>query len=281
MGPVLSPIELSVQPAIPPVPGAGTLLLYARSRAGRLFLDAIGPSDVDYTLQSALFNSRVMVVAPSSGTAVSTQGIAATTAATLSHPALVTTSLVGSIYRTRCQTSTTAGNAAGIRHAVATIWRGNAAGRGGFYHHMRFASGNIALAGGQQFIGLSSNLAALAGEPSALADCLGIVKDQADTQYHFVRRTGTGTVQRVPLGLFAANALMDLVLFAPPNASTLGVLVRAFDTNGVSSTLLDTTYTDFLPANTTFLGGRFDVRNGVTAAAADADLVRMYTESDF
>mgnify|MGYP001806266590 CR=1 FL=1 len=276
-----APIELLDQGGVPATPGSGLLKLYARSRARRMFLDAVGPSGVDFTLQPAFFNSRVMIIAPSSGTTVSAQGIGVTTAATLSHPGLVTTSLVGSIYRTRCQTSTTAGNAAGIRHAAATIWRGNAAGRGGFYHHVRFASGNIALAGGQQFIGLSSSTAALAGEPSALADCLGVVKDQADTQYHFVRRTGTGTVQRVALGAFGANALMDLILFMPPNSSTLGAVVRAFDTNGIASTLLDTTYTDFLPANTTYLAGRFDVRNGASAAAADADLVRMYTESDF
>ncbi len=277
-----APIELLDQGGVPSTPGSSLLKVYARSRARRMFLEAIGPSGVDYTLQPALFNSRVMLVAPGSGTSVTAQGVAVTTAATLSHPGLVSTSLVGSVYRTRCQTSTTAGNAAGIRHAAATIWRGNAAGRGGFYHHVRFATGALTLSGSQHFIGLSSNTAALAGEPSALADCLGIVKDAADARYFFARRTGTGAVQKVDLGVsWGANLLYDLILFMPPNSSTLGVVVRAFDTNGVATSLLDTAYSDFLPANTTFLGARFDVRNDVTAAAADADLVRMYTESDF
>lgn len=282
MGPVLSPIQLIAVPAIPPTPPAGSLLLYVRQRAGRLLAEVIGPSGVEVTFQPALFGNRAMIVAPGSGTAVQQLGIGVTTAATLSHPALATTGLAQSIYRTRCQTTATAGNAAGIRHAVATMLLGNATARGGFFVHMRWCTGALTLTGGQHFVGLSSSTAALAGEPSALADCLGIVKDAADARYWFVRRTGTGTVQRVDLGAsWGANQTYDLVMFCVPGGSQVGVVVRQYNNDGSGVTLLDTSYSDFLPAATTYLAARCDVRNGATAAAADIEMVRIYCDSDF
>ena len=282
MGPILSPIVIRSLAAIPPAPPAGDLLLYARARAGRILAEGCGPSGVEVTFQPALFGNRVMVVAPGTGTGVTSFGIGVTTAATLSHPALATTNLATSIYRTRCQTSTTAGNAAGIRHAAATMLRGNATARGGFFNHFRFCSGALTLTGCQQFVGLSSSTAALAGEPSTLTDALGIVKDSADTRFFFVRRTGSGTVQRVDLGqTWGANLTYDLILYSVPGGNDVGVVVRSFNNDGTAATLLDAVYNDNLPAATTFLGARFDVRNGAVAAAADGDLVRIYSESDF
>lgn len=255
-----------------------------RQRAGRVTLETVGPAGVDNALQPAIFNNRIMLIAPNTTTTVTAQGISATTAATLSHPALATTSLAASLYRTRCATSTTAGNAAGIRHSVATMFRGNATALGGFYFHARVCSGNVGLAGGEPFVGLSSSVAALAGAPSALADCVGLVKDVADTQWHFIRRTGTGTAQKVALTTpltYAANQVLDVIVFSRPGGTGLGCVVRSFNNAGVPTTHLDTEYTDNIPAVGTLLAGRFDIRNGATAAAADFDLVRMYAESDF
>ncbi len=277
-------IELLSIASAPGAPASGVLRLYARAFAGRQLANMIGPSGVDTPLQPAMFTNRIMIIAPSSGTAVSAQGINAATAATLSHPALATTGLAQSIYRTRCATSTTAGNAAGIRHGAATMARGNANFVGGFYFHARVCSGNLALAGGQAFAGLSSSTAALAVEPSALADVFGLLKDSGDTAWHFARRTGTGTVQKVALTTpltYAANQVLDVVCFSPPGGTSMGALVRSFNNGGAGTTHLDTLYSDNLPAVTTFLGGRFDIRNGTTAAAADFDFCRMYAESDF
>lgn len=274
--------QFPLQSAAVATPGAGFGRIYMRQRAGRVTLETLGPSGVDNAVQPAFFNNRVMIFAPNTTTTVTALGISATTAATLSHPALATTSLAASLYRTRCQTSTTAGNAAGIRHSVATMLRGNSTALGGFYFHARVCTGALTLTGCQQFVGLSSSVAALAGEPSALADAVGLVKDAADARYFFVRRTGTGTAQKVDLNTsWGANLVLDVIIFSAPNGTGLGCVVRQFDNAGVATTLLDTTYTDNLPAVGTLLAGRFDVRNGTTAAAADFDLVRMYAESDF
>lgn len=276
--------EFALQSAAVATPSAGRGRIYMRQRAGRVTLETIGPSGIDNAVQPALFNNSVILYTPNTTTSISAQGLSATTAATLSHPALATTSLAASIYRTRCQTSTTAGNAAGIRHSVATRGRGNATFVGGFYHHVRFCSGALALAGGQAFAGLSSSVAALAGEPSALADAFGLCKDTADTQWQFVRRTGTGAAQKVALTTpltYAANQVIDVILFCAPSGAGIGAVVRSFNNVGVATTHLDTTYTDNIPAADTLLAGRIDIRNGASAAAADIEMVRMYTDSDF
>ena len=274
--------EFPIQSGAVATPATGFARLYMRQRAGRVTAETVGPSGVDNALQPAFFNNRIMLITPSSGTGVAAQGINATTAATLSHPALATTSLAASIYRTRCQTSTTSGNAAGIRHGSATMFRGNASALGGFYFHARVASGALTLTGCEQFCGISSSVAALGGAPSALADAVGLVKDVADTRYWFVRRTGTGTAQKVDLGSsWGANLVYDVIIFSAPGGIGLGCVVRVFNNLGVGTTLLDTVYTTDIPAVGTLLAGRFDVRNGATAAAADFELVRMYAESDF
>lgn len=274
--------EFPLQSAAVATPATGFGRIYMRQRAGRVTLETVGPSGEDNMLETGWANNRKMVILPNTTTSVTSLGISATTAATLSHPTLATTSLAASLYRTRCQTSTTAGNAAGIRHSVATMLRGNATALGGFYFHARVCTGALTLAGCQQFIGLSSSVAALAGEPSALADAVGLVKDAADARYFFVRRTGTGAAQKVDLATsWGANLVLDVIIFSAPNGTGLGCVVRQFNNSGVPTTILDTTYTTDIPAAGTLLAGRFDVRNGTTAAAADFDLVRMYAESDF
>lgn len=271
-------VGLSAPPAAP----ASGLHLYARTRAQRTLPEFVGPSGVDTPLQPALFGNRVMLWYPGSGTGLGSLGLTPTTAATLSHPTPATTSLAESLYRTRFQTSTTAGNAAGVRDGVNTIWRGNAAGRGGWFLHHRTTTGNLALAGAQVVSALSSSTGALGGEPSALPDVLGLLKDSADTNWQLARRTGTGAVQKINTGqAYAANQVLDLILFAPPNWDRVAARLVLQNFDGSSTVLYDDVWTDNLPAATTLLGRHHQVRNGTTAAAANVELVRSYVESDF
>ena len=194
----------------------------------------------------------------------------------------IATTLAESLYRTRFQTSTTAGNASGVRDAVNTHWRGNAAGRGGFMCHFRICTGSIALAGAQVMVGLASGTAALAGEPSSsVNDFMGICKDAADTNLFFSRRAGAGAASKVDLTIaYAANAVLDLWLFSRPNGSDIGVRVARQNFDGTITVLLDTTYNTSIPANTQLLGRHCQARNGTTAAAANVEMVRIYSESD-
>lgn len=277
-----SGVQLTARTDAAPASVSGQLTLYARSRAGRILPQFVGPSGVDSDIQPALFGNRIMMWVPGSGTALGSFGLTPTTAATLSHPTPATTTLAESIYRTRFSTSTTAGNASGVRDNVNTFWRGDSAGRGGFFHHVRFASGSISLAGGQKCICLSSQTGILAGEPSALPNVIGMVKDSTDTDWFFARRTGTGTVQKVNLGVAVANnQVFDMTLFSRPNGTGLGVRITQHNFDGTSTVLLDTTYNTDLPAQTTLLSRHFEVRNGSTAAADNLDLIRWYSESDY
>jgi hypothetical protein len=276
-------IRLEGVSAVPPVPSANGVLMYARSRAGRMLPEFLSPAGVDNPLQPALFGNRVMVVSPGSGTGVTAFGITPTTAATLSHPTPAITTLAESLYRTRFQTSTTAGNAAGVRSAVNMMWRGNAAGRGGFFCHFRVATGSVSLVGGQKFAGLTSSTGALAGEPSSsLNDAIGLCKDSADTNWFFTRRTGTGAAVKVDLGIAVANnVVLDIVLYSRPNGSDIGVRIVRHNFDGTITVLLDTTYNTSIPAAATLLGFALQVRNGAVAAADNLEMVRMYVESDF
>lgn len=257
------------------------MTLYARTRASRTLPEFVGPSGVDSPLQPALFGNRVAVWSPGSGTAVTAFGMTPTTGATLSHPAPSTATLAESLYRTRCSTTATAGNASGIRDGVNTIWRGNAAGRGGFYLHNRICTGNLALSGGQVVCALSSSTALLGADPSTLADVLGLVKDAAHTTWRLARRTGTGAVQLIDtLETYAANLVYDLVVFARPNWDRVGVRFVRQNFDGTSTVIYDDVWTDNLPAATTLLGRRIEARNGAVASAANVEMVRSYLESD-
>lgn len=267
---------------VPATPAANRVRMFARNRAGQLFPNFMGPSGVDYDLQPALFGSRVSVITPGSGTALLALGQNVTTAATLSHPTPATTNIRTRLLRTNFATSATAGNASGFRDATPSFFRGSAAGQGGFWFWARFAIAT-SLAGGQFIVGFANNTAALAGEPSALDSVLGVGYDSTDTNLVFMRRTGTGTVQKVDLGIAKTNTtdVFDLTMWSAPNGSSIGVRIRRYTAENAPSTLLDTSYTTDIPAATVFLSRHFQTRNGTTAAATSVDLMRMYTQSDF
>jgi hypothetical protein len=277
-------VPLVVGTTDPATPAAGTLLMYAKLIAGRSMPKFIGPSGVDNPFQPALWANRVMMVYPGSGTTIGSEGMTPTTAATLSHPALATTSLGTSIYRTQFTTTTTAGNASGLRAPTASIVRGNGTTcRGGFFANFRIVQGSLHTNGVQKMFGLSSSTAALAGEPSSsMADFIGMCLDSTDTTWQFSRRTGTGTATKINLGVTpAANQVFDMTLFSLPGGSEIFVRILQYADDGTATVLLDTSYNTSIPAATTFLGYHCQVRNGALAAAHNIQVARIYVESDF
>jgi hypothetical protein len=266
----------------PSDPAAGFLNLYARSRAGRIVPCFIGPTGGAACIQAALWSARVAAITPQRTTGINTLSCGVQTSATLSHPALASGSLAESIYRTRFQTSTTAGNASGVRSELLAS-RGNGGTlRGGFFFAARFCSGSISLAGAQQLIGLQGSNAALGGEPSALTNLLAVGKDIADTQWQFMRNDGSGTAVKASTGLtIANNQTLELYVYTAPGGSDVFVLVQSIANNGTPTVLLDTSYNTDIPGTTNFLAMHCQVRNGATAAAANIELAYAYLESGF
>lgn len=118
-----------------------------------------------------------------------------------------------------------AGWRSSVTASAMMFWRGPAAGRGGFYVHARVGHGALPPNTRAAFGLFSSPGGADAPtipEPSALIHPgVGVIVDSTDTEYHLWYHDGT-TGTKVPIGgnPRGVSALLDLVLFAPPqNAS--------------------------------------------------------------
>lgn len=266
-----------------PNPDASLLKLYAKWIAGRAMLKFVGPSGVDSAFQPALFQNRIIMWTPGTAALPTYMGQAPSLTATCSHPTPTTGSIGTLCNRAQFATSTTAGNPSGLRSIAPSVLIGNATNRGGFFKNWRFNGGSLHTTGRQVAIGLTSGTTVLGGEPSStLNDFLGICLDSTDANWQFARRTGTGAATKIDLGLAAAaNQFLEMTMFIKPSGTDLGVRIQQINNDGSATILLDTTYNTVLPAVTTLLGPRFEVRNGALAAAHNIGLNRMYLESDF
>lgn len=264
--------------AIPSAPAAGTLTYYARSRAGRMFPEVIGPAGTEWSFQPALFGNNITMWLPgTAATAAINFGVNWTVAATQAHPTITTTNLMSQMKRATFTTSATAGNASGIRSGAVIAWRGNAAGLGGFFF---FARGGVTtfLSGGQYMFGLSALTGLLAGEPSAQNNTVAFGKDSGDTNWQLIFRDAAAAT-KVDLGVAAAvNDVFDVMFFAPPNGSNITARVVNVGTGAVLAN--NTVHTTNIPQNTALLAAHAVARNGATASATAIGLNRIYVESD-
>jgi hypothetical protein len=174
-------------------------------------------------------------------------------------------------------TTTTSGTSSGIVSTNTVAVRGNAARIGGFYFFARFGVETYGSSTSQYIIGLSASNAAITGEPSAIANTVGLCKDSSDTTWQLVFRNASA-VTKVNTGeTVTAGNVYDLTLFCNPNDTIISVrLVRRND----DTVIIDnTSYSANLPVNTTFLYASAQVRT--TAARLNAlALNRIYVECD-
>ncbi len=220
---------------------------------------------------------------PFDGTAPGVYGQAALTAinsgtgAAISHVAVGTGSDIAAMFRFICGTGTVAGNTSGVRDASAMYFRGNSAGRGGWFQHFRFAI-EVTASDIQVQLGMAASTAALAGDPSAFVNCAMIGKDTADTNWQFMVNDGSGTATKVNTGV-AVNAtdVLDYFCFAPPNGSSISFELR----NAMTGASLAThTATTDLPVNTTLLTARASIRAPSSTTARQLAIGRHYAETD-
>lgn len=224
---------------------------------------------------------------PSNGTAVGTvQGVAFTSSGTVSHPTQASTSLQTAIRRTRWTTAASAGSGGGIRETVATKFRGNAFGIGGFKAEIRFDQ-STDVAGHQVFVGLANSVAALAGDPSALTNMIGLGYDAADaagSNWNLMHNDGSGTATRDALS--GGGGVNGLAACARDNASVLLLTIEAAangstvlvslvnETSGV--TILNRqAYSTDLPVNTSLLALHAQNRTGATTTAGQLEVASI------
>ena len=73
-----------------------------------------------------------------------------------------------------------------------------------------------------------------------------------------------------------ATDLYELVLYSPPNGSSIGYRMKNITTDASVSGSVSTN----IPASTTFLAPQFWITNNATAAASVIDFSGWYLESD-
>lgn len=272
-----------------PAAPSGGVALYSKLIAGRHSPKIIGPSGIDTILQVGLSGNSVFMVAPASGTTAPTAwGGTLTTAATMSlQQTIASANPWQATSRKRFQTTTTAGNATGMRTAYTQWFRANAAGFGGFWFRTQFGQ-NINLNGSQCFVGLCAStavLASTAGAVAALVNMIGVGFDTTDAStgnWFLYRNDGTGTATKVDLGTGAARNTThgyDLIIYCPPGAATeIFVRVINLHTNAV---VLETSYNTDIPAVNTGLAFKAECNNGAVAAATNLEVAKVYIESDY
>jgi hypothetical protein len=204
---------------------------------------------------------------------VATMGGQLVLAGTASVPVPAAGSLLSSAVRLRyAPPSTAAGTATTFRtqNPAAPFWRGNAAGLGGFRVRVRWGYTLSNLAGHRAFVGLMAATGNVlnTGDPSAQANIIGVGFDAANAVgdgWQILRNDGAGTAPAVPSGIARNNtSLLELLIVAEPNASSLTVELRDLSLGTTSGEL---TYTTELPDSATFLGFRAEVSTGTLAGS--------------
>lgn len=270
---------LSVEPSIP---AAGTLKLYAKSIAGRIWPKWVGPSGWDMPIQQALMFNGIVSVKPATVATQTVVGTAVTNVGTLTTPALSTGSVLNSTRRTLITAAaTTAGTLISQRAAATIMWRGNAAGLGGFVYGERFSLA-VLVAGQRAFVGISDSTAAptnIDPTTSTTPGKIGLAVNTNTGNWNLVYNV-TGTTPNVlALGAnFPVNVtdILDLVLFSPPNGTYIGYRVK----NMTSGVEVSGTLTTNIPSNTTFLLPWKFMTNNATALTFAMNSLGWTVETD-
>lgn len=276
--------------AEPSLPAAGQARLYARNVADRIVPKWIGPSGVDYLLQSHFGGNNIRGWrggnTTAAGTFASILGSMPYTSGSPvapTIPVLSTTNVLAQTRRSTISTTTTANTLAFIRANQTEVWRGNAAGLGGFFVIIRFGLSGTLQSGLRAFAGLNDVAANPTNvNPLTTNNPGGVgVAIAANTGNWSIVHNITGTARTViDLGVsFAADNIspLELVLFCAPNTPTISWRMVNLRTNSQSSGVISTN----IPTSTTFLVPTVWITNNTTAAAQTLDFISLYVETDF
>lgn len=276
-------------PAIstPTTPAAGGIKLFGRDIGGRILPTVIGPSGLDTGLQPLIARNMVSWARPQgNGTAIASNGITLTATGTATAANVANTNLHTSMKRIDYLVTVAAATAvAGWRGAASQIWRGNAAGLGGFHFICRWAPATgVSTATNRAFVGLYASTGASTDvQPSTLVNMVGMGWDAADTNIQIMHNDNTGAATKVDLGASFPVPTTDrpppyeLVLFAAPNSSQIQYAVNILGT----ATVATGTLTTDLPQNTVFMNTYGYMSVGGTSSVIGISLMSLYVEMDY
>ncbi len=278
----------------PTAPSAGNLTLYSKAVAGRMLPKWKAPSGVDTAFQASLGFNTIYLWAPATGgTAIGT-GFGCTwpsCTVTVTHPT-VTTGAGNQIKVMQCANTNVANQINGLVASAATlanVWRGNAAGQGGFFFQCRYRIMAIpAAAQVRLFIGLASLATGLVAADTYTGDLCGfdhITTDNTTTMSFATRDNVTTNRATFVVPALAAGNSYDATIYSAPGGST--IYYRLVDLL-TGSVLVDTNTTVTssninLPRSTIFMGIQVGMSPGTATTTAGTSAIginKIYLECD-
>jgi hypothetical protein len=269
----------------PSAPAAGFMAPYAKALCGREMPFVLGPSGIERCVEIPEitgWHGWYKGFGSAAGTSV---GIAQTNTVTPVQTSPTSTNRATLMHRsTYSSVVTTPSQQIGSRATFNTLFRGNAAGIGGFWIVSRFVFTTIKTAE-RFFCGVSATTNNVTVDPSSLTNIAGFGFDTADSAITFMHNDGSGTATKTAIAgqatLATNNTGYIAVIGCYPNDSK--IYYALYDlVQGVW--LCDASVNTDLPVNTTALGFNLVMSNGTANTAAnDAQLgistIDVYTES--
>lgn len=268
----------------PSAPAAGSMEIYAKLHAGREMPAFRGSAARPMLLQPFLGRAGIWHAMPgTAGGAATLMNCIAPTHETSSAGAQLTEGSAGSMrsqlrrYYVDGGTSTT--SYAGYRGQNLSMWRGNAAGLGGFACSITMALG-VAPATHALFVGLIGSTGAFAANdvPSNKTDCIFFGYDSGDATCQIMHNDGSGTCTKIPLthAKLTTSDVIRVSFWCAPNSTTISYLIENLAT-GASET--GTTGTSNLPTSTTFMTWHAHVNVATVSGQAFIEWFGSYGES--
>ncbi len=276
----------------PSSPLPNQLTLYVKAVSGRMLPKWKAPSGVDTSFQPILAFNTVYTWMPATGTTAVGTGFGCTwpgCTGTILHPTVLP-GLSTSIKVMQCTNiATTVDQFLGLTASTATlanVWRGNAAGQGGFFFQCRFKIMLIPAASIRIFVGLTSLTTAMVVNDTPTGDFCGfshIITDNITTMTFVTRNNTTTTSAAFTVPTLAAGNTYDATIYSQPNGSA--IYYRLVDLlTGLTLVDTDTSVTGntTLPRNTIFMGPQVQMSNGanVTVTTTAIGINKIYLECD-
>jgi hypothetical protein len=201
---------------------------------------------------SRLFQVSAVLAAPNSNTPQYHGYNAQNASITLKTQS--TTDFASTLRGFATETSSTANATAYTYNGSGTVFRGNAAGRGGFKFQGSFGFIEDVSTAPRFFHGLAAPATWVGtADPSSQVNIIGLAIDSTDSNLHLMHNDGSGIATDIDLGAnfpWTIGAAYMLTLECAPNGNSVTYVVQRLDdrTKVASGTLS----TD-LPANTVFL----------------------------
>jgi lysophospholipase L1-like esterase len=279
--------ELNAQVTAPATPASGKMRLWSRSFVGRSLPAFVEDSGHNTFLQPNFARNRIGMLKPAgNSTTMTAVGAALSGTGTATAANVAVTSKHTQMARIDYLVTTAATTAiAGFRVAYAQLFRGSAAGQGGFTIVTRWGNATGQTTSTTRcFVGLAASASARTDvNPTTLTDIVGMGWNSGDAYISIIYNDSSGTASTISLGANfpvphtdRSNAY-EIALFCPPNASYINYEV----TDLASGARATGTLTTDIPSKTTLLTPcNAYMSVGGTSSVIGISLMSLYFETD-